>query len=455
MREELDLLLVYPAVDAEKYRKYFDTLQIDKGVPRQIAPHAGMAYILAVAKQHGIRAKFVNMFAEDVSPAKLLSYVETLRPRVVGFTGFTTQIAESAILARMIKSVYPDVLICVGGPHATAMPGGMLKEYDCFDFAVVGEAEDAVVQLFENDLRLGDVSNTVTRDTVRHSVLRICDLDALPFPAWDEFDLSLYPGNSPHMTRRELPMSTSRGCPGTCTFCARTFGRTRIVRSPDSIIAEIERNIRDFGCEALNFDDETFLDNATLDTSVDFFEKMIIKGLHRKVKWACEFRVDVSDLTIFKLMRRAGCYYAFFGVESANEGIRHNIGKIYPTEQIMSTISTVRDCGIVCVASFILGLPGETEETAWESIRLAKELNIYSTTFPIAVPFPGTALRRQAERGDYGLRILTNDWSLYGKQRPGVMESDMLSIERLRELQQEAYTYNPKKELPVYTEAGA
>ncbi|MCK4817147.1 hypothetical protein KA005_15360 [bacterium] len=54
-----------------------------------------------------------------------------------------------------------------------------------------------------------------------------------------------------------------------------------------------------------------------------------------------------------------------------------------------------------------------------------------------------------ALKNEYGLRILSNDWNDYGKQYPGVMESEQFSIEKLRQLQKEAYEYNPKKKLPM------
>jgi anaerobic magnesium-protoporphyrin IX monomethyl ester cyclase len=453
MNNELDLLLIYPALNLDVYKKYFESLKLEKDLPRQIAPHIGISYILAMAQKNGINARFINMFAESISMDVLFKYISKVQPKVIGFTGYTTQVMESATIAKMIKEKFPNILTCIGGPHATAMPMGILKEFDSFDFVVSGEAEETIVKLFNNNLKMDDIPNIVTRTKNTYFTPRIKNLDDLPFPAWDKFDLRLYPGDSPHMTRLELPMSTSRGCFGTCTFCARPFGRKRIARSVDSVIAELERNMVDFGCQAINFDDETFLDNDTISDSVELFEKMISKGLNKKIKWACEFRVDICEPSIFKLMRRAGCYYAFFGVESADSTIRRNIGKIYDDEQIRNTITTVRDAGIICAASFILGLPGETEETAWKSIRMAKELDIYSTTFPIAVPFPGTALRQQAEKHQHGLKILTNDWSLYGKQYPGVMDSDKLSIDQLRQLQKDAYEYNPKKDMLTYMDS--
>ena len=127
------------------------------------------------------------------------------------------------------------------------------------------------------------------------------------------------------------------------------------------------------------------------------------------------------------------------------KGVRHK-------SQIIKSTKAAYDAGICAVGSFILGLPGETEATIMESIDVAKQLNnhVYSITFPIAVPFPGTLARKYAETGEFGLKILTNNWDYYGKQHPGVMDSDVLSIDRLRELQAYAYEQIPKKDMQKF-----
>ena len=105
-------------------------------------------------------------------------------------------------------------------------------------------------------------------------------------------------------------------------------------------------------------------------------------------------------------------------------------GKNFTTTHMKDAVRWAKDAGIIPSGSFIIGLPGETEETVRKSIALAQELDLYSVTFPIAVPFPGTILRKMAINHEYGLKILTNNWDDYDKQYPGVMESEDLPIEK-------------------------
>lgn len=435
----VDLLLIHPSLDINHDREHLHQLRVDKEIPIEESPPLGIAYLLAVAKQcGGFQAEFIDMVAYNISLEALLRHIQEIQPRLVGFTAVTVRIKAAGFIAKEIKRLLPKTPICVGGAHATMIPNKTLDEFNSFDIIVRGEGELAVPRILENP----------DKDFPEVLSCGIEDLDSLPFPAWEEFELDKYPGLYPHRTRQELPISTSRGCPFSCIFCARPFGRNRRKRSVASVIKEIERNIEEFGCEALVFCDETFV--VDLKYANSLFQSIISRGLHRKVIWACESRVDLTSPELFHLMKRAGCYYIFFGFESGDDKILKLAKKNFTVEQVKRAVKWAKDAGIICAGSFILGLPGESEETVEKSIKLARELNIYSTTFPIAVPFPGTALRRMAIRGEYGLRLLTDNWDDYGKQYPGVMESESLSLEKLRALQRKAYEYNPKKELPSH-----
>jgi radical SAM superfamily enzyme YgiQ (UPF0313 family) len=98
-----------------------------------------------------------------------------------------------------------------------------------------------------------------TKDDYIQSV--VSDLNNLPFPAWDMFDLTKYPGTYPHRTKLELPMIIERGCPYKCTFCCRVLGDVPRRRSVNSVMGEIEHNILKYQCESIVFLDETFMGN--------------------------------------------------------------------------------------------------------------------------------------------------------------------------------------------------
>lgn len=449
--DTVDILLVSPTLDFEVERKKRIAMRIDEKIPNQESPPLGIGYLIAVAKRHGLNAGFMDMGAAQFAVEDLLEYIGRTGPKLVGFTAYTIQIKSAAFIAKQIKKRYPGLAVCVGGVHATVTPRETLEEFESFDFAVCGEAELLLPELLERLDRgtsLSGVPGVVTRETQDFSRQAIQNLDELPFPAWEDFDLSDYPGCYPHRTNLELPMTTSRGCPYSCVFCVRAFGQRRRFRSVQSVLGEIERNVEDFGCESICFVDETFM--FDLKWCNELFEQMIKRGLNRKITWSCSTRVNNVSPELFSLMRKAGCYYVFFGLESGDDAILKTIKKRITIDQIRKAVRWAKEAGLVCVGSFIIGLPGETGETVNKNIELAKELDLYSITFPIAVPFPGTELRKMAENNEYGMRILSNDWDDYGKQYPGVMESDALSIDERRELQRKGYEEHPKKDIGEY-----
>ncbi len=452
-KENVDILLVHPSLDVEQDRERRMTLRVNKNIPNQESPPLGIGYLIAVAKQHGLKAKFIDMGVAQFTVEDLLEYIGEVNPKLVGFAAYTVLIKSAALIAKEIKKRFPAVPVCVGGVHATVTPKETLEEFEGFDFAVCGEAELILPRILDSIDRgtpLSDVPGVVTRDKKEFTRQAIECLDDLPFPAWEDFDLTDYQGYYPHRTNLELPMTTSRGCPYSCVFCVRAFGQRRRFRSVQSVLSEIERNIEEFGCESIVFADETFM--FDLKWCNELFEQMIERGLNKKVTWSCSSRVNNVSPELFSLMKKAGCYYIFFGLESGDETILKTIKKRITTDQIRKAIQWAKEAELICVGSFIIGLPGETEETVNANIELAKELDLYSITFPIAVPFPGTALRKMAENHEYGLRVLSDNWNDYGKQYPGVMESEVLSIDKRRKLQKKGYQENPKKDIEEYIE---
>jgi radical SAM superfamily enzyme YgiQ (UPF0313 family) len=466
--DKLDILLINPSLDPNRDQKYFKSLKIQDDVERQQSPYLGIAYMIAVAKEKGLNIKYHDMPSCGVTVEEVLNTIETQKPTVIGIRAFSVQIQEGNEIAKLIKTRYPDSNICVGGPHAAAVPEETLNEFEGFDFVIGGEVEYVLVRIakaLNKGKPIENIHGVVSRKggeileskmfrswqenpkRIRTGWPEVENLDELPFPAWEEFDLDKYPGSDPHYSALELPMSTSRGCPSACGFCYRQFGRFRKNRSVDSVIAEIERNMNDFGCESIIFTDETF--TSSEEWCHELFDKMIERGISKKLRWSCETRVDTCSLEFMKRMKEAGCYYIFFGFESGSDRILKESMKGFDKEYIKQAVDWTNEAGIVAAGSFILGLPGETRATAMETIDYSQTLDMYSITFPIAVPFVGTTLRKQAERGDYGLKILTNDWKEYGKQNGRIMESDELSYQDLLDLQKTAYDGRPKQRLPV------
>jgi len=449
--DALDVLFVNPSLDWKLDKQTKISQRVQNDIPNQETPHIGIAYLLASAKKQGITAKYFDMVADELSVLQLVELVNKTKPSLIGFTAFSVQANVAGAIAESLKHEVSGLVICVGGCHASALPQRTLEEFPAFDFVVCGEGEKILSRIIEADgdpALLSKIQGVVTRGKTDVSWNPVSDVDSLPFPAWEEFNLDKYPGTYPHRTKRELPMVAGRGCPYRCVFCCRALGDVPRLRSVLSVVAEIEYNIERFGCESIAFLDETFM--LKKEWAKEFFETLIRRGINRKITWSCSTRVSQTSPELFQRMKEAGCYYIFFGLESANNETLKTIKKNITVEDIYNAVKWSKQAGIIPVGAFIIGLPGDTEDHVRQAIDLGKKLNLYSITFPIAVPFPGTDLRKWAEKNQYGMKILSDNWARYGKQGPGVMESVDLSWNRRKELQQIAYSYFPKQNMDEY-----
>jgi len=447
----IDLLIIKASENILIDKEKIINMRLESNLPNQETPNIGIAYMLANAKKHNLSFSYIDMEAYNISmyDSSFISLIE--QALVIGFSAYTVNFYSALSVAKKIKEMFPKKIICFGGPHVTALPIETIKENNFIDFVICGEAEKVIIDVI-NDLKNGKtieqlngvVSKTNT-NIIKHEIL---DLESLPYPAWEDFDLSKFPGYRPHKTKLELPINTSRGCPFRCVFCAHNFGKGKRRRSPESVIEEMQYMVETFGAESFVFTDDTFILN--IKQSKKLFNLMIETGLSKKVKWSCEGRVDLIEDGLFELMKEAGCYEMFFGLESGDDEILRICKKNTTVEQIKKAVSSAKKAGLLTYGSFIIGLPGDTIETVMKSIKLGIELDMYSTTFPIATPLPGSELRDMAIRNEYGMRLLTNDWSLYGKQEAKTLESDNLSLNERKKLQEIAYKAIPKKSLEEY-----
>ena len=456
---KIDLLLVEASLDWNKYSKIKIEARLEKNSPYKECLKVSTGYLLAAIKNKGYKVKFVDMAVEEMGVDDLLEYIRKTNPSVIGMPSFTYQIPSVGELFSKIKNIFPNIILCAGGCHVSALPKRTLDEYADIDFVIKGEAETTMPMVLEcvrNNKSISDISGVVVRNQDNYRDGSFEDVGNISFPAWEEINIHKYGGLYPHRSKLELPILTGRGCPFKCIFCCRQSGSKCRRREVGSVIEEIERNIKDFGCESISFLDETFiLDKKWIN---EFIDRMKTSGLNKKIRWACSTRVSSVSLELIKDMKKAGCYYIFYGFESANENILKIIKKGVTPEQMKDAVRWTRQSGVISTGSFIIGLPGDTRSTILENIEFGKNLGLYSITFPIAVPFPGTKLRTMALAGEYGMRIISDDWSEYlandfdiqGKGEIGHLESIDLSWSERRELQKIAYLRNPKKELSKY-----
>lgn len=414
---------------------------------KELLPHIGVAYVSAAFEAAGAQVEVVDAVAERLDLNAVMSRFREFRPDILGLTASTYQVYEAAGVAHAARRSAPDVRILLGGYHVSALPRRTLEEFPVYDMAVYGEAEATAMELVD-EWQQGSSMRAVAGTAVRNGDGAIevnppreapQDLDALPFPAFHLMPLDRYRGFYSMRAARERPltMCTARGCPFHCIFCFKSTGSKYRMRSVDDVMQELERNMAQFHPTQIVFTDEIF----TFDKkrTRDFCERILKAGLHERIHWICQDRVDLADFDTLQLMKRAGCTTVSYGIESGSQDIISSIRKNFKLDQARDAINLTRKAGIWADTNFIIGHPGETPETIRQTIDFAISLNPDSTSFAILCPFPGTEVARMAAAGEGGLRLLSEDWTTYGKQVGEALELENLSRPVLERYHRLAY----------------
>ncbi len=396
-------------------------------------PPLSLSYLAGVLVREGIEVKILDFLVTQYHPRKLRRELEEYRPQLVGATCVTLNYPTARRMLKVCKAFDPRIFTVIGGPHVTFALEETLLQSPWIDAIVIGEGERTLVELVRAVEETKDVHHVPGIAFADGGMAvktppqaRIENLDQLPLPARELLPMARYRALGTPCT-----VITSRGCPYNCIFCSgrRMFGPKVRFRSPGLVVDEIEKLQRDFGLAKINIVDDTFTVNHRHAEAV--CEEMLRRDL--KIKWSVFARVDRISEDLAQLMNRAGCEWVLFGVESADEGILKTIKKGITPEEVRHGVKIAAEAGINVFNSFILGLPGESRDTAIKSMAFGDELyQKYGAKygFHMLAPLPGTELYERAK--NYGIRILTRNWARYNANEP-ITETVTMSKETVRE----------------------
>lgn len=422
--------------------KKADVFEMQKSFPR-----IGIASMAAYLLTNNVEVKVVD--PEVQSWGEIEKLLKEFNPKVVGVPAFTSEIFAANETLGIVKGILPNVLGVVGGAHASALPRRTLEEFPDVDIVVMAEGEQTLTEITQG-VSLGEIRGIGYRDHSQNIQINECrelieDLDRLPYPAWQLYDLEKYKaggvisGFGKNKQQLDLPVEGARGCPFDCKFCFRINGKSIRFKSPQRIVAEVERNIREFGADTIFFVEGTFGVNKV--QTYEMCEELIRRRLNQKISWSTGGRVNVLDEFLLKKMKESGCVFLGYGVESGDQDLLNKMGKNITLQQIYDSFDICRKVGIKSEANFILGHIGETERSLGKTIRFARKLKADYANFAIMVPFPGTEIFAMAVKGENNFKIKSYDWRLYGKQIGAAMEFAHIPHETMIKLQTKAYLY--------------
>ncbi len=369
----------------------------------------------------------------------LVSDVEDLEPDLVGVYANTVLWHRSREFVKDIRTRLPNATIVFGGPLPTIVPEEFLDTCPDADVVVLGEGEETLYEIADRvseGASLTGVAGTVARegDELVRAPSRpfIQDLDSLPFPARDLIDHRRYVPPIGLYTKRPLTtMLSSRGCDHRCLYCFKWGGTVQRFRSPETIVEEMGRAVREVGVKEIRFWDDTFTaDKERVLAIADLVQE---KGV--KVDVSLGTRADCLDRDVAQALRRMGCYHVLIGVESGVQRNLETLRKEQTLEQIEEAVHVAHEAGLRTFLTSIFGIPGETYEEGLETIRFVRSLRPDAAHFFTLCPFPGTELYRNVDR--YG-SLADADYSILGMHTLPFHPHTM-TVEEIQRLRRKAF----------------
>jgi anaerobic magnesium-protoporphyrin IX monomethyl ester cyclase len=326
---------------------------------------------------------------------KQVKVILNYNPQIVGFSVTTSSFPDAADLAAKIKEQSTDTITVCGGVHVSALQGKLLEDYQAFDYLIAGEGEITMAQLCSGEDPSG-IKGLIWRRgeevIVNQPQTQIADLDSLPFPAYEKLQGFPYEYHLPLFSYIKTPgatMITSRGCMFQCSYCDRSVFKKGFRYNSAAYIYEHMKYLRTrFGVRHINIYDDLFTANRP--RIMDLCEKLAREPLG--INFNCAVRVGYTDDDLLVMLKKAGCLMVSLGIESADPQMlkRHKSG--VSLGNVRDTVQRIQAAGLRAKGLFMMGLPGETEQSIKRTSDFIISLGLDDMNMAKFTPFPGAPL---------------------------------------------------------------
>lgn len=391
---------------------------------QSIRPPMDLAYIASVIRgNEDVECIIKDYPAEGGDWSEFKDDIKLIVPKYLIVSTTSPTFNEDIKSFRIAKDLFQDDIINIGkGAHFSDPDSDPLADCQDLDIAVRKESELTISSIVSGH-SLAEIKNISYRcnEQIKYNddSSEFYDIDLLPFPARDLINNKLYvdPENGAPLT----PILTSRGCPALCVFCPvfLVSGRRLRLRSVDLIINEIKECIDKYEIKSFLFRSDTFtMDRKWL---LELCSKIIENNLD--IRWGANSRIDTIDYEKVKAMSDAGCSVISFGVESGDGEIQKHIKKFLKLDDVKKAVKICRDCKVMSMLYFVIGLPWDNVETIRNTVIFAKNSRADFFEFHSAYPFPGT------EMYNLGLKdkLFSKEDLKYGNYFTPIMDTYYLS----------------------------
>jgi radical SAM superfamily enzyme YgiQ (UPF0313 family) len=361
---------------------------------------SGLACVAAAAAAGGHTVELVDLLAAEDPRRALQEALQGFRPDVVGISvrNIDNQDMRSPrFLLEQVKDVVADCRrfsrapIVLGGAGYSIFPESALA-YLQADMGIQGEGEAVFPMLLERLARGADLSGVpglyLPGQCAQPARVEPSTLDLFPLP---DFHPWLAEAAEADLW---LPLQTRRGCPLDCSYCSTPAieGRTLRKRGAETVADAVAGYARE-GFRRFYFTDNTF--NLPPSYALEFCRALTSR--HLGISWRCILYPTCVDKELVQEMARAGCSEVSLGFESGSESVLRNMNKRFSPADVRRTCTLLADHGIRRTGFLLLGGPGETMESAEESLAFADSLALEAVKVTVGIRiYPGTALAETA-----------------------------------------------------------
>lgn len=359
---------------------------------------AGLGYVAESLKASGIEYDIFDMNF-NYTYNDLRGKIAKFKPQLIGISLMSYKLESIYSLVSQIKKEFPHIKIVVGGPHVSSIRIDIFKECTAFDYGVVLEGEDTLVELCRG-MPINEIKGLVykkdgnTEFNGERPFIR--ELDSIPFPRYDKFELERYGYG--------IGIVSSRGCPYSCLYCScNIIGKIIRFRSSRNVVDEIAY-WHDKGCKEFGFQE----DNPTFNRQriLEICDEIVRTGLSDiRIMCGNGVRADRIDRELLKKMKEAGFKRLAIGVESGSEKVLKAIKKGADLADMESAIKYACELGFFVSLFFLVGSPSETMEDVDKTIKLAMKYPVHDISFFNLVPMPGSELYDWVAKNRYFVRM--------------------------------------------------
>jgi len=423
-------------------------------------PDLGLGYLASAIQKAGYDVT-IRSWNMEPSVSDFKKFLKMNRFSVIGIKVFTKDLSAANKTIRIIKSLVPETVIIVGGPHpSTCESAEAMTDFSDSDFIFSGEAEIGFPLLLKHisekrnkcSSELKEIPGLIWKDgNSINSNLPVYarEIDNFGIPSWEimlpnNYRTPRIPGGP--RDGSSAPIIVTRGCPEKCSYCAayKINGKVVRTRSSSAVLEEIELLYNKYGVKHLFFMDTCFIHNVDLVVA-------ICDGLIRKqfdIAWDCVGYENLTNLSedMLTLMKKAGCKCISVGIESGSDDIRKRIKKKGSAAEIFQKIKMIKNLGFRVKAFFMIGFPDETRKDVEQTVDFAFSLPADSLQFEIVCPHPSTELLDNLKQR-YGIdRINWEDFDVYRSPYP-LSELDSSELYRLLKKIKRRYKYMSLKRI--------